>query len=128
MNTHLLKLDRIMMVWEKYKIDRRFRVKTVDSKSVCCFRCDLKVPEYQQTLISKSGVVEVLEKIGSPMKGIKCRVTTTTSTLVTLVTVFSLLVIIILVSVPLYILCYRVNLQFIFYPQNTIVYLKSTIK
>ena len=59
-----------MMVWEKYKIDRRFRVKTVDSKSVCCFRCDLKVPDYQKTLSAKLAV-EVLEKIGSPMKGIK---------------------------------------------------------
>ena len=61
MNTHILKLDRIMMVWEKYKIDKRFRVKTVDSKSVFGFRCDLRVPDYQQTFSAKSGV-EVLEK------------------------------------------------------------------
>ena len=58
------------MVWEKYKIDKRFRVKPVDSRSVVCFRCDLRVPGYNKTLSAKSGV-EVLEKIGSPMKGIK---------------------------------------------------------
>ena len=70
MNTHTLKLDRIMMVWEKYKKDRRFRVKTVYSKNVFGFRCDLKVPDYKQTLSAKLAV-EVLEKKGSPMKGIK---------------------------------------------------------
>ena len=58
------------MVWEKYKIDKRFRVKPVDSKSVFDFRCDLRVPGYQRTLSANSRV-EVLEKIGSPMKGIK---------------------------------------------------------
>ena len=58
------------MVWEKYKIDKRFRLKTVDSRSVVCFRCDLRVPWYNKTISSKSRV-EVLEKIGSPMKGIK---------------------------------------------------------
>ena len=49
------------MVWEKYKKDKRFRVKTVDSRSVCCFRCDLRVQGYEQTLSAKSGV-EVLAK------------------------------------------------------------------
>ena len=66
MNTHILKLDRIMMVWEKYKIDKRFRLKPVDSRSVVCFRCDLTVPYFIWFSRQRSAKVrfEVLEKEG----------------------------------------------------------------